>query len=278
MDRQGFSDFLWTWICGQLARPSRGLGPAFVGLSAPQGAGKTAMTAGFCRRAAAEGRRAVGISFDDFYLRRTEQLALARRHAGNRFLAQRGYPGTHDIALGAAVLAGLKALAPGDAIALPAYDRAAFMGKGDRRPEEAWPRVEGPLDLVILEGWMLGFGAVEDGALADPQLREVNAYLGGYAAWTAMLDAAIWLEPADIRFAVNWRAEAEADARAAGRGGMSDAEVRAFAEGFLPAYATWLPTLRRTLAEAGPLLHVVIGHDRLPVGETWRLDQAEGRP
>jgi D-glycerate 3-kinase len=264
MDRQGFSDLLWTWIGERLARASRR--PVFVGLSAPQGGGKTSMTAGFCRRAAAEGRRAVGVSFDDFYLRRTEQLALARRHAGNRFLAERGFPGTHDIALGARVLADLRVLGPGEAMALPAYDRSAFEGKGDRRPEEAWPRAEGPLDLVILEGWMLGFRAVEDGAIADPELREVNGYLGGYAAWTAVLDAVIWLEPAEIGYAVDWRAAAEADARAEGRGGMTDAEVRAFAERFLPAYATWLPTLRETLAAAGPFLHVVIGRDRLPIG------------
>ena len=281
MDRQDFSDLFWAWV-RPLLGPAPRRRPMFLGLSAPQGAGKTAMTAGLCRRAAAEGLRAIGISIDDFYLGRAEQLALSRRHAGNRFLAERGYPGTHDIALGARVLADLKALGAGDEIALPAYDRSVFMGRGDRRPEDAWPRAKGPLDLVILEGWMLGFSAVEDSSLADPHLREVNTYLRAYGAWTAMLDALIWLEPAEIDFAVDWRAEAEADARAEGRGGMTDAEVRAFTAGFLPAYATYLPTVRDALAPAGP--GTAPGHrarpaaDRPVSGDVGpALDRREGR-
>jgi D-glycerate 3-kinase len=138
------------------------------------------------------------------------------------------------------------------------------MGRGDRRAEDAWPRAVGPLDLVVFEGWMLGFGAVEDTLLADPQLQAVNAYLRAYEAWTAMLDAFIWLEPEAIGCVVGWRAEAEADARARGGACLTDSEVRRFAEGFLPAYATYLPTVRDTLPRTLPILHLVIGPDRLP--------------
>jgi D-glycerate 3-kinase len=215
--------------------------------------------------AAMEQLRVVGISIDDFYLTRTEQLALSHRHYGNRFLQHRGYPGTHDGVLGVQVLEALRHLRAGDEVALPSYDRSAALGRGDRRPESEWPRTTGPLDLVILEGWMLGFEPVDEHAIGDPQLRTVNELLRGYAAWTASLDALIWLNPEDYRFVVDWRAEAEADARKAGRGGMSDTDVRAFATGFLPAYETYLPGLRRGPPIAGPVLSVTIGRDRLPL-------------
>jgi D-glycerate 3-kinase len=220
------------------------------------------MTAAFCRAASAEGLRAVGISIDDFYLTRRQQLALSRRHADNRFLAQRGYPGTHDVALGKRVLVGLKRLGARE-LALPSYDRSAFMGQGDRRPQTACPRTTGPLDLVILEGWMLGFRPVDDDI--DPDLRPINEYLRAYAAWTTLLDAFIWLEPVDVRVVVDWRAEAEADARASGRTAMTDEQVRAFAARFLPAYETYLPTVRDHPV-AGPALRILIGRDRLPLG------------
>ena len=29
------------------------------------------------------------------------------------------------------------------------------VGKGDRAPEDSWERVEGPIDVVLLEGWNL---------------------------------------------------------------------------------------------------------------------------
>lgn len=39
-------------------------------------------------------------------------------------------------------------------IKIPTYDKSAFDGKGDQgEPRE----VEAPIDLVIFEGWMLGF-------------------------------------------------------------------------------------------------------------------------
>lgn len=234
-----------------------------LGFSAPQGAGKTTLTADLLRMADELGLRATGVSIDDFYLTRAEQLALSQRHGGVRFFAHRGYPGTHDVALGTRVLEALKSIGANGEVRVPSYDRSAFMGQGDRRPESSWPRRKGPLDLVVVEGWMLGFLPVAASTLADPSLGPVNESLKAYSAWTAMLDAFIWLEPTDPRFVVDWRAEAEAQARAAGREAMTDAEVRAFAADFLPAYETYLPTLRGV--RPGPVLHLMIGRDRLPV-------------
>ena len=49
-----------------------------LGLSAPQGAGKTTIMAEVCNALAEEGLNAASISIDDFYLTRHEQIALAR--------------------------------------------------------------------------------------------------------------------------------------------------------------------------------------------------------
>lgn len=265
MDRQAFSRFLWSWVRTLVERAPLAARPIVVGFSAPQGAGKTTVAAALCRMAGEERLSAVAVSIDDFYLTRAEQLDLSRRYAGNRFFEHRGYPGTHDIALGERVLGALKHLRAGDEVALPSYDRAAALGRGDRRPEVEWVRTRGPLDLVILEGWMLGFQPVEESVIADPQLHPVNELLRSYRVWTAFLDALIWLDPEDYRCVVDWRAEAEADARKAGRGGMGDADVRTFAAGFLPAYETYLPGMRLGPIITGPVLRVTIGRDRLPL-------------
>jgi D-glycerate 3-kinase len=34
----------------------------------------------------------------------------------------------------------------------PAYDKSKLSGRGDRADPVTWPSLEGPLDLVLLEG------------------------------------------------------------------------------------------------------------------------------
>src|SRR4051794_21654095 len=75
--------------------------PVIAGISAPQGAGKTTLVRQLIPLLGQRGLRAVALSIDDFYLRREEQLALAAANPGNPYLEHRGYPGTHDVMLGA---------------------------------------------------------------------------------------------------------------------------------------------------------------------------------
>jgi D-glycerate 3-kinase len=207
--------------------------PLMVGLNAPQGAGKTTLTRSLVGVFAhVFGLRAVSLSVDDFYLRREEQLALAARHAGNRCLEHRGYPGTHDVTLGASVLAALR---DGRDVAVPRYDKAAHGGRGDRSSDVTW--VRGRVDLVLLEGWMLGFkpvASVNDAALAVP-----NELLRAYDAWNSLLDVFLALRMQSVDQVVRWRIEAEQAMRASGRPGLSDAEVEDYVRRFLPAYETW---------------------------------------
>ena len=119
--------------------------------------------------------------------------------------------------------------------------------------------------MVVLEGWMLGFTPVESAHLADPALQAVNERLRSYAAWHALLDGFIWLEPDDHMIVREWRVEAEERAIAAGRAGMSPVRIAAFVEAFIPAYALYYPGLRVSPPTKPPHLHVIVGRDRLPM-------------
>ena len=47
-------------------------------------------------------------------------------------------------------------------IDVPLYDKSANNGKGDRYPKDKWKSIEGKIDLVIVEGWMLGYKQVPE--------------------------------------------------------------------------------------------------------------------
>ena len=264
MTRGEFTALLSRWLEEAADSTSAAERPIVIGMSGAQGSGKTTLMADVCGQIVGRGGRLVTLSIDDFYLTHDEQLALARRHPGNRFLQHRGYPGTHDVALGVGVLTALRTLKAGSSLRLPGYNRSAFEGTGDRLPESDWREVAGPLDLVVLEGWMLGFTPVEDAHLADPALQAVNELLRSYAAWHALLDGFIWLEPEDHMFVREWRVEAEERAIAAGRAGMSPERIAAFVEAFIPAYALYTSGLRACPPTKPPHLHMIIGRDRLP--------------
>ncbi|MBL8923164.1 MAG: hypothetical protein JNJ54_30215 [Myxococcaceae bacterium] len=237
------------------AKPSR---PLLAGLNAPQGAGKTTLTGALVGLLHdVFGLRVVSISIDDFYLRRQEQLALAAAHPGNRFLEHRGYPGTHDVALGESVL---RALSEGRDVDVPRYDKSAHGGRGDRSVEVT--PVHGSVDLVLVEGWMLGFEPVE--RVPEPALAAPNAMLRDYARWTRLLEVLVCLRMADPRQVIRWRIEAEAAMRASGRPGLSDAEVEDYVRRFLPAYETWGPTVGRA-TPGDRLLALTLDASRTPV-------------
>jgi D-glycerate 3-kinase len=272
MNRSEFTALLSRWLEEAADGTPAAERPIIVGLSGAQGSGKTTIMADVCRQIVGRGRGVVALSIDDFYLTHHEQLGLARRHPGNRFLQHRGYPGTHDVALGVGVLTALRNLRAGSSVKLPGYDRSAFEGTGDRLPESDWREVAGPLDLVVLEGWMLGFTPAEAVHPADSALQAVNELLRYYTAWHALLDGFIWLEPEDHMFVREWRVEAEVRAMAAGRAGMGRQRITAFVDAFLPAYALWTPGLRECPPTPPPHLHVIVGRDRLPteVRAAWQ--------
>jgi D-glycerate 3-kinase len=245
------------WLSHRLTQAERR--PLMIGLNAPQGAGKTTLASLLveCFRDVFA-RRVVALSVDDFYLTRAEQLAVAAAHPGNRFLEHRGYPGTHDVPLGERVLSALRAGQPVD---LPRYDKSAHGGRGDRSSETT--RLDGPVDLVVLEGWMLGFSPVA--TVKDRQLEAPNAALGAYEAWHRHLGALVVLEMLERTQVVAWRVDAERAMRASGRSGLSDDDITEYISRFVPAYETWGHTLAHGRWPTGDRFTLTLDARRVPV-------------
>lgn len=175
------------------------------------------------------------------------------------------------------VLAGLRGVntregegeGEGEGVKLPAYDKGAKGGRGDRVGEEGWRVVKGLVDVVVLEGWCVGFQplreedirAVYEQAKMDNEgfqgtdkkelagkratgrevllehsledLLFVNERLGEYCkGFMGMegFDAVVRLDAGELEWVYEWRLEQEKGLRARGGGGMSDVEVVAFGE------------------------------------------------
>jgi D-glycerate 3-kinase len=216
--------------------------PVVIGVQAPQGAGKTTLVSHVLALLPELGLRGAGVSIDDFYLTRDEQLRIAAAHPGNPYLEHRGYPGTHDIDLGVATLTALRQLGPdrdGQVARVPVYDKSMHGGRGDRTSSSDWREVAAPLDVVFVEGWMLGFTPVPAGDLDDAFLVEPNRALAAYDRWHRLLDAFVVLRATDPRFVLQWRVEAEEAMAARGRPALSRAAIEDYIRRFLPAYARY---------------------------------------
>lgn len=245
-------------------------GPLVLGISAPQGCGKSTLCEQLESVFQYLGLTAASVSIDDFYHTRKNQVAVAEEHAGNRLLEMRGNAGSHDVALGTKTLQALKnATSPESTVALPRYDKSMHQGKGDRSDESTWPVVRGPVDVVLFEGWMLGFSHVKNAGKVDPDLDTVNSFLKGYKnAWDRFVDSWLVIKVADPSFSHQWRLQAEKRMRDAGRTAMTDEEVAVFVDRFMPAYKCYLPGLYTkgpTTACKGKLLILQVDENREPL-------------
>jgi D-glycerate 3-kinase len=236
-----------------------------VGINAPQGGGKSTLTAYLVQLFDWCGIKAVTLSIDDFYLTRAQQVRLASDNPDNTYLQQRGYPGTHDIDLGTEVLTRLKKPESPDQLQLPKYDKSCHKGQGDRAEQSSWPIVQLPVDVVLLEGWMLGFQPLAPDQITDNQLGKINSLLSDYDQWHQFLDSFVYLCPENPGFVVDWRSEAEQRMKAQGFAGMSSAEVQAYAKKFLPAYQLYGPHLATNPPTPLSFLQLIVGKNRLPL-------------
>lgn len=235
-----------------------------VGICGAQGSGKSTIAAATRHVLAERGLSAVTLSLDDLYLPREarEQLA-ANVHP---LLITRGPPGTHEPQLGLQVLA---ALARTGSVALPRFDKAA----DNRMARADWDMVQGPVKVVLFEGWCVGARPQPAAALADPlnalerdedpdgRWRSyVNAALaGGYQSLFAALDRLVLLQAPSFQAVAGWREEQEAKLRARTGRGMAPGEIARFV-------AHYERLTRWILAEmpARADLTVPLGTDRTP--------------
>ncbi|XP_066314750.1 D-glycerate 3-kinase, chloroplastic-like isoform X4 [Miscanthus floridulus] len=215
--------------------------PLVIGVSAPQGSGKTTLVSALDHLFQVAGRKSATLSIDDFYLTAKEQNELRDRYPGNALLELRGNAGSHDLQFSVETLESLMKLTKeGIKMKVPRYDKSAFGGRGDRADPSVWPEV------VLFEGWMLGFKPLPNEVVkaVDPQLEVVNKNLEAYYdAWDRFIKSWIVIKIREPSCVYQWRLQAEIAMKADGKPGMSDEEVMDFVSRYLPAYHAYLPKL-----------------------------------
>ncbi|MFW9259537.1 glycerate kinase [Nostoc sp. CALU 546] len=208
--------------------------PLIQGILGGQGTGKTTTCKILSLILDQLGYRTVSLSLDDLYKTYSDRLLLTQQDPR---LIWRGPPGTHDVDLGLNVLDQIRQLQ--SPVMVPRFDKSAFGGAGDRTN----PEIVTNIDIVLFEGWFVGVRPInadvfdtapppivtdEDRAFA----RDMNLRLQDYLPLWERLDSLIVLYPTDYRCSLEWRKQAEQQMIAAGKSGMSNAEIEKFVNYF----------------------------------------------
>ncbi|MFQ3615208.1 MAG: glycerate kinase [Cyanobacteriota bacterium] len=245
--------------------------PLVEGILGGQGTGKSTLARLLRGILAAEGLRVVCLSIDDLYKTWGDRQQLQRVDPRLRW---RGPPGTHDIELGIQTLQALRQ--DKSPVLLPRFDKSLHHGQGDR----ILPEPVSGADIVLFEGWLVGLRPIDPAAFDDapPPIvtaadrtfaRDCNTRLADYLPLWNLLDGLIVLNPQDYRLSQQWRKQAEHRMTAAGRPGMSDAEIDQFVEYFWRSLhpALFYPPLLRDSKQVDWIVEVRA--DRR-VGRVWR--------
>lgn len=202
---------------------------ATVGIGGGQGAGKSTLGRLIAEAGTVFGIRIEVLSLDDFCLTKEERLRLAEMV--HPLLATRGPPGTHAVERLRDAMAALRQ--PG-AVDVPRFDKGTDTRSG-------FARIDGGVDVVVLEGWCVGASAAEcdiDEPLNalerehDARARwrsHIETALGGpYAKLNEDLETLVFLKVPGLAAVRRWRLQQE-DERPPGQR-LSAAEVNTFVE------------------------------------------------
>jgi D-glycerate 3-kinase len=186
-----------------------------VGINGCQGSGKTTLADYLCTCLQAKGLRSIAISIDDFYLTRQQRQQLATDV--HPLLSTRGVPGTHDLELALETLQQLSQ--DSGQVKVPRFNKA----QDERLPEEQWPHVETPIDIIILEGWCVGITAEAEEALLEP-INDLESLKDPEGKWRSyinqqlvtnypelwqLIDRLIMLQAPSFSCVYQWRLEQE---------------------------------------------------------------------
>jgi len=266
--------------------------PFFLGLNGIQGAGKTTLVSTLYKTLTSPPHNltTVVLSIDDLYLSHSAQKKLADSQPDNPLIQHRGQPSTHDISLGKQIFSQLAARETN--IRIPSYDKSLYDGQGDRTDPETWDVVnkegEPPVEVVIFEGWCVGFRSLSDeelvdkwegakaarifdkdayhGRLASLELKHVsfvNDALRQYDALTDYFGALVHIDAVDTLFVYEWRLQQERALREAKGTGMNDKQVIEFVNGYYPAYELYTDVLRKGIfRQTGKQLRLIVDKHR----------------
>lgn len=140
--------------------------PLILGITGLQGSGKSYLVSSLHKALISPpySLSVATFSIDDLYhpFAKLEEIRLA--NPTNKLLSHRGEPGTHDMQLAIETFDSLMA---GKETPIPDFDKSRNSGRGDRVPKDEWRTVKGPVDVVIFEGWCVGFRAISESQVEE---------------------------------------------------------------------------------------------------------------
>lgn len=261
--------------------------PIILGITGLQGSGKSTWASKIVEILSFENDlHTITISLDDLYKTHNDLIAQRDRDPSNKLYRTRGQPGTHDEQLGSKFFADLKAYRGEGSLKIPSFDKSLFNGEGDRAPESSWPTITKKPDVVVFEGWCVGFQPLPANAIEEKyalalsgklavntpaqhqlsHLLEVNANLQRYCdafMGPKHFNFFVHIDTDDLRNVYAWRLQQEHKMIEVKGSGMSDDQVKAFVDGYMPSYEVYLDTLRGGLFEdEGRMVRVVLDEER----------------
>jgi D-glycerate 3-kinase len=232
--KQQYED-VWSVLANQVLDNKKELKSNEVyiqGITAMQGTGKTTLSKILIFLLELEGLRVATVSIDDFYKTYKDRQEILKTNPEFIF---RGPPGTHDLDLISDLFSDLKDTEKNIA-KIPRFNKSLFKGQGDR--EKEFEIINKPVDVLLLEGWFVGFEAIPEEVLESSKLFEIknnlslalksNHKLQEYETFWNKLDSLILLYPEQFEYSIEWRLEAEEKMKASGKNGMSESEIRDF--------------------------------------------------
>lgn len=173
--------------------------PLFVSIHAPQGSGKSTSSKNIKKKLESDGLKVCVMSIDDFYYPYKKMISVLEEY-NHEYYKYRGLAGTHDVNLLYNCLCNLK---KGLSTNIPVFNKSLHGGNGD---VDRYISIKSHIDVVILEGWLIGYKPVE---YVTEDLVLFNKKLKEYECIQNMFNLHYNFIALNIDHINNWKFEAE---------------------------------------------------------------------